>query len=211
MKHFVAITIMVAMLGSHEVYSQFSLNAGLSLSKWEGDDIVGTVKSRPGFHLGFNYQVVSSSSNSVRFSPGLRYHQKGTRIETVDVFEGFPGQQIRNEVTVSSKLNYLEIPLKFSFQLMDNLFAICEPSISILLNDDHKFTNVMCLDGNCTGFSESFDAPINDSEISIGIGLGYRIFSKTELLLTYQLGQSQLVSDVDAKNRTLMISTQIRF
>ena len=198
--------IMLIYAGS--IQSQnLSLHAGYSLSKWGNAEFGENMNFRPGFHVGGNYALTLAPKFS--FAPGIRYHEKGTRMEFSESYEIAPGQQERLTDQTTAKINYLEFPLQLNYALSDRFSVILEPTVSLTLSDKFEYTSVTCINENCTGEEGSYWLKTEETELGVALGFGYRIFNTIGLIARYQIGQNEITEE--GNTQTLFFSAQINF
>ncbi|MBL7971290.1 MAG: PorT family protein [Prolixibacteraceae bacterium] len=137
---------------------------------------------------------------SLYFNTGLLYSLKGYKIKM-----DFMGEN----VDVTSKLNYLEVPLNFAYKFetseTSKFFVQAGPYLGYALS------------GKSKGDGESVDIEFGDGgmkrfDLGVGIGLGLE-FGPLVPSVSYQLGLANLSddSDVKVKNQVFQVSVAYMF
>ena len=119
-----------------------------------------------------------------RFSlqPELVYSRQGARLSPMQLFPDESGQLIDlGELNKQIRLNYINIPIVVSYKVWEDLFVSVAPQLGINLNaiDRTKYNDYTAttkLNG------------IRRCDFSLGVGLGYQIWSKLDVTVRYNLG-----------------------
>lgn len=183
---------------------------GVNLASVTGDDIED-VKSRIGFHLGGMAEIPVSAQFYLQ--PELLFSSQGYKLDN--------GNGI---------LNYLNLPVIAKYYVTEQLSIEAGPQIGYLLSakikvDDidgggntngpspdtatkssnAKSSNVAA---NSTAIEQDIKAFFKSTDLSFGIGLGYKLDSGINLSARYNLGLSNISEDNDEslKNSLFILS-----
>ncbi len=211
MKKSILLMAMMIIGSSITLAQGIGIEAGLNLSKWEGDAVESS-DMRLGYRIGISYQA--SLGDKLILEPGILLSRKGTQEEYSESFDitEFTSMSYKDKFEVT--LTYLEIPVLFKYFPDDKFNVSFGPSLSFLLNNNVEFTSIQCIDDSCTGTKEEdeFDE-IRNTDFGLIFGLGYRITEHLTLNANYHLVLYTLDSDVEEVifNRLLSLSLGFRF
>jgi hypothetical protein len=169
-------------------YAQTSggLKAGLNLSSYNG--YPGTVKLKPGFHVGGYLSI--GLSEKLSFQPELLFSTAGAKAEEHESGVGFSYE-------ITDKLAYLSIPLSLQYSFGKfNLHA--GPQVSFLMSAKEEYTESY-FDGVDT-FTESGEDDIKEHlkgvDMGLNFGAGYS-FGKLGVTARYSLGLSNISEEAE--------------
>jgi hypothetical protein len=170
---------------SYLTYGQFSLGikAGANLNSLSSSSSLGDIyKSNVAFHIGVFGQL--HLKGKFFFIPELQFNQRGASIK-----DG-PSSDVR------INLNYIDLPILFSYQPVKKINIDVGPNISVK-------TSAVATDGKTTNNLDS----IYDKNIDLGIstGLRFNLSDKVAIIGRYYYGISSVeeitVADVN-NNKT---------
>jgi hypothetical protein len=177
---FFGVILLLILAMSETTNAQLNIQAGINSAsmKFEISGFSLETGSTNGFNLGVNYR--NRISNKFFFSPGALFSQKGAKLE----FDFGGGSE-----SAELKLNYLEIPLMFTYQSNETkgFFAEGGPYFAYLLSVDSE-------DGDEEGYK--------NTDFGVGLGAGYD-FGQFILGLRGTVGISSLADDVDFEDGTV--------
>ncbi|TLX73028.1 PorT family protein [Labilibacter sediminis] len=196
MKKLLVLVALVAMVSTASFAQvQFGAKAGLNIAKGSGDLYEGT-DSRMGLVIGAFAKF--NVSEKLDFQPELLYSQQGSK-ETVD-FEGL-------EIDGTAKLDYLNIPLMFKYNVANGLNIQAGPQVGFLMSAKYKM--------EFEGESETEDMKefLKGIDFGLNFGLGYDFESGLAIDARYNLGMSNIsdMDDVDGKNGVLQFTVGYAF
>jgi hypothetical protein len=102
------------------------------------------------------------------------------------------------------KLTYANVPILLNYYVADNFYLQAGPYLGCLTNAELNVAGSLGILGGDN------NKAFNGSDFGLGIGAGFKI-NKVNLGLRYQLGLSDIQSDVSIKNRVLNVSVGYRF
>lgn len=191
---------------------RFGLSAGYNLSKIQIDGMEDLDK-KPGYQFGFFVSTPVAERFIVQ--PGMRYVQKGGKYRENDEYDIGNGTNIKYEYRTDVTLSYLEIPVEFKYFFTHRFNISAAPYISFLLNDKLMETSGECIGDACTAVENEIDDEEDDlqnTDLGIGIGLGYDITDHISFSANYQFGMNSLTEeDVDAFNRMMSFTVGYTF
>lgn len=155
------------------------VKAGLNLANMT--DVEGASPgTRVGAHIGPFVKLPITENFSI--IPELLYSMKGSEIS-----ESFFGVNFE----VSTKLDYLDIPIMANYQLDNGLNFELGPYVAFLLSAKSKV--------DILGVSEDVDIKegMNSLDFGVGFGLGYRLENGLGFGARYNLGLASLFKETD--------------
>lgn len=171
--------------------NEFKIGAKIG-ANYSGFNVSGssTYTNAFGYHLGLigEYNV----SNSFSLQPEIILIQKtGGRGTPPDLAGG----------VISSDLTYIDIPLNCKYYFTDGLAVEFGPQLEFLVNEK---TEVDFYDNNQT--DNSIDLATNGFQLSINLGVSYKIIDKYLVQLRYSHGLSDIYKNLEAKNSVFSVS-----
>lgn len=187
---FVAIATMISLTAVQAQSIQFGAKAGVNLANLTGDVEGATI--RTSFHVGGVAEF--KISDMFAFQPELLYSSQGTKQE----YLGDTGM-----ISVTSKLDYLNIPLTAKIYLTEWLSIQAAPQIGMLVAAVQESDN----EGVAI---EDYKELLKGIDFSFNIGAGYKLPSGLFFDARYNLGLANLndISEDDStfKNGVLQIA-----
>lgn len=181
--------LMVVAIISQSTFSQFGVQAGLTMATLKFDDL-GDVdkKTKIGFTAGvFNNMPLSTN---IIFRPGLNFTQKGGKFEE-------SGEK------ATFTFNYLELPLDFIYKAPGGFFVGAGPTLGYGLSGKVKYSGSGIDDEEDLEFGSDEDKDdLKAFEFSGNLLAGYQISNGIFISVNYNFGFSNLSfdNDVDVKN-----------
>lgn len=217
MKKIILIFVLLLPLFSHSLFSQklpikIGVRGGINIADWRGDamesfselaDMSSVLKTEnlTGFHAGIFFEVPVTNRFSIE--PGVFYSQKGLKVSQTLSEGGF--LNLKGEI--SSKLNYIELPVLAKVNLTEGFYLAGGPQVAYLASSKIR------AEAGILGFSigENFDIDPGFREFDFGIlgGLGYQFKNGLSISALYDHSLSTLdegSSDIDAFNRAVKFS-----
>ena len=164
---------------------QYGLKAGANFYTFGGDEVKNEdLNSKFGLHIGglVNFSV----SEKFKVQPELVFSIQGSK-------------QTDGTDELNWNFNYLNIPVMAQFYVSNGFFLETGPQIGFNLKAEIKDEE--------TGTSFDLDEDIKSTDISWGLGAGYKTVSGFGFGARYNLGLSSIAeeSDVDIKNRGFQV------
>jgi outer membrane immunogenic protein len=144
----------------------------MTLGSASGSGISAVYNYRPGFQGGF--YVETPLSAKVIFSPQLLYAQKGGN---------FIGSISGINVTGSSQVNYIDLPILFAFKLESNLSFFAGPQVSFLLSQQTIATAT--LSGMSSTKTDNSTDGLRKTVFGLNLGAGYKFNENIGVNLHY--------------------------
>lgn len=169
----------------------FGVQAGVSLASYKASNegVSATSKTKAGFSGGFVASI--DISNGLSFRPELNFLQKGGTVK-------------ENDVTDKLTLNYLELPLNFTYHVKlgeGKLFFGLGPVLAYGLSGTDK--NSENPEDYKIKFGNSDDADLKPLEIGGNVLAGYQLGNGLFLAANYNFGLNNIspASDIKDHNR----------
>ncbi len=143
----------------------YGAKAGANLYNFSGDDAEG-LDSKIGFNVGGFVNIPVSETFSVQ--PELVFSAEGAKASEGDG---------------TLNLNYLNIPIMLQYNTPSGFYAEAGPQIGLLMSAKAK------LDGESEDIKDSFKG----TNISVGVGLGYRLQNGLGFGARYNLGLGNIL------------------
>jgi len=193
---------------SMSAQAQFGIEAGLNMSNISGSDHKDyfgySTEMRVGLRLGGT--VAFTLSDAVTLKTGLIYSVKGWE-STMDIVTYDPITGFIYDVSAydySQSLNYLEVPMNFSFAASDQFSLVAGPYFAFLMGattyvgDESESTNT---DG------------MRSMDIGINLGAGVAVTEAISINAGYSIGLTSLDEDGDgdSKNSNIHIGMTYSF
>jgi hypothetical protein len=173
---------------------KFGVKAGLNIANLGGDD-ADDLDSRlvPLFGAFANFGL----SEKLTFQPELLYSMKGAKNSV-----SFMGVDI--ETTM--KLNYIDVPLMFKYNVVSGLNFQAGPQLGVLLSAETEVEG-----GEDSGTTDIKDN-MKGMDFGLNVGAGYD-FGSLGVDLRYNIGLSNIsdVDDTDLKNKGFQIAFSYAF
>jgi len=164
---------------------QYGLKAGANFYTFGGDEVENEdLNSKFGLHIGglVNFSV----SEKFKVQPEIVFSIQGSK-------------QTDGTDELNWNFNYLNIPIMAQFYVSNGFFLETGPQIGFNLKAEIKDEE--------SGTTLDLDDEIKSSDISWGLGAGYKTASGFGFGARYNLGLSSIAeeSDVDIKNRGFQV------
>ncbi len=187
-KLFLSIVLIVLTIVSLSAQASYGVKAGVNLANLSADDIEDN-KILTSFHVGFFVEI--DLSETISLQPELLYSAQGAKFEEEE--DGF-------SVSTDLKVNYINLPIMFKFNVAEGFNLEVGPQIGFLVS------------------AELFDEDIKDEveSFDFGVNVGFS-FDFTEELFAqarYNLGLANIAADSDAdktKNSVISVSLGYKF
>ena len=182
--------------------TQFGATAGLNMANISGDDISDT-DMRLGIRLGFSFS--KELSDAVTLNSGVLYSVKGasykSAVITVDALGNITGI---GEADADYSLNYIELPVNFSFPVADQ-FSLMAGFYSAFLVGVSNTVDGEDMDADTDGWASI--------DFGIGLGANFSINDAVSINAGYQMGLSPLDEDgdTDTKNSNILVGMTYSF
>ena len=148
--------------------------------------------SKMSFYAGLFTRI--DLGNKFLFQPELIYSRQGARLTPSELFNPESGELIaKGELNKQIRLNYINIPFVFSYNIWEDLSINLVPQVGINLNARDK---TEYYDYNVT---KSLSG-IRRMDLSIGVGLDYKIWPRLDVAVRYNLGLTNIVKSASAFN-----------
>ncbi len=165
-----------------------------------------------GMNFGLNYDIEIMENFYVE--PGLLYSQKGTNYLVEG--EGAYEDGVEHDLTLSTRLNYFEIPVfaKYNLEIGDNMYLTGKFGISyaFALSGKNTMDNGVDTTTKDLEFGDNKDYKSSDFGINIGTGIKFNNF---EVGINYFTGSNIDYSDNNSrhvtKNKVFSINLGYRF
>jgi hypothetical protein len=198
------------------IQAQFSVNAGLNLSKMKLDDAFDgeSIKMRPGFHVGAAYGI--GIAGGLSFEPGLGFTTKGVNAEYEDDF-----------LSSESNMNvlYLRIPVNIKYAIPAGPVKIlieAGPSLNMGVNGNLKYKAEESGQTISVKYDIKFDSDGDEEaeefymkRFDVGLKAGLAVQIKSFIVgFNYEWGLSNLdayAGDGEIKNRVMGITLGYAF
>ena len=176
------------------------VKGGLNMAKFTGDDagMEGemTGETDPGYLLAYSFGgfVTYKVNDQLTIQPEFLYTVKGSRYEISEEYSG-DGMDMKYEVTMDFKMNWLEIPVLGVFQLQDNIKLFAGPYVGLYLSGEMEmeYEYTVSYEGLTESGSGSESEDIEKEDVnSPGFGLvfggSYSVNSNIAIEARYTLG-----------------------
>lgn len=200
--------IISATLNAQKV--KLGIKGGLNIASVgvKNENVSGEITPKAGFHAGLYFDC-PLMANKLYFRPEIIYSNQGYK---------FSGTSYNAKINEKANINYLAIPLMFSYQPVKKLSIDFGPQVSFLLSSksviDYSFVDVVS--GNPVSGSETVDNKDETKSIELGlnIGLGYKITPKMSISGRYNFGLTMLNErvpnatspNIEVRNKVFQIS-----
>lgn len=201
----VAVMLLVVSTGSF-AQAKFGLKAGLNIANMGGDDMEDTdSRLAPVFGAFVNFSL----SEKVSFQPELLYSMKGAKDSYTDSYEG-----VDVDIDETARLDYLDIPLMFKFDVGGGFNLQAGPQLGLLLSAEIEQEGSSSVEGMNISASETIDVKddLKGMDLGLNIGAGYD-FGALGVDLRYNLGLSNIADyeDGDLKNSAIQVGVSYAF
>lgn len=172
MKKLLVLLLVVVSINSIAQEKKYGLKLGLNVSNIYGYD--KSFDSRVGGHFGLILR--NRISENISIQPELLYSTQGVTEET-------------DNVDITMKLDYLNLPLMFQFHTNQNFALEVGPQFGYLLNAEIK--------GEQGDNSESVDIKDDCNKLDLGLNLGVQYETESGFIVhaRYNLGISNIFED----------------
>lgn len=201
-KIFLGLGILVSSLSFAQ---QFGLKAGLNLSDITNTSSAVDTKMNAGIYAGVTATFPITETYSIK--PELVYNQLGAKTDIADL-GGIIGQ-----VSTTTKLDYLSLPIMLQYNLPSNLYLEIGPEFSYMLSANQSLNSII---SPSTDINMDY---LNRFNVGAGIGAGYKINENLGISARYTLGLSGIgksgnVTDYflsNSKNNNLQVGLNFNF
>lgn len=194
MKHSV-ILLCTMLLLSDSVFAQtsnLSVKVGANLSTVKGDDVESS-DMRMGYQIGIKYRI--KVSEVILISPGIQFTQRGSQDQESESYEWDANTEISYDYSMKMRRNYLDLPVSFEYLIDPRLSFLFRPTFSYLLGNKYSVVQRECLGSDCTGIREEDEFDTRSTDLSLGLGLGYKITDDIGVSVGYQWGYHWIVME----------------
>lgn len=181
--------------------TKFGAKGGINLANIVGDD-AGDANMFVGFNAGFFVEIPVTDKLTIQ--PELLYSAQGSKSEGPLVIEGNV-----YDVEATIKLNYINIPVMFKYQVADKFSLEAGPYVGFLTNAKMKVEVV--------GYgSDTVDMKdmVKSTDFGLGVGMNYEFSDVVFANARYQGGLTQ-IGDTgegdDIKNSVFQVGLGVRF
>lgn len=157
-KIFLGLTVLASSLSFAQ---QFGVKAGLNLSDISNTSTAVDTKMKTGLYAGVTATFPITESYSIK--PELVYNQMGAKTDLYD-FGGIIGQ-----VSTTTKLDYLSLPIMLQYNLPSNLYLEVGPEFSYMLSANQSLNTIITPSTNI-----NMDY-LNRFNVGAGVGAGLKI------------------------------------
>ena len=184
---FLAIAIMALLLNTNAQSTQFGVKAGVNFAKLTGD--IENAKTRTSFHAGGVMEFMFSDKFSLQ--PELLYSSQGT-------------EQDYNGATITSKMDYLNLPLKGKFYVAEGFSLQAGPQVGYLIAAEQETdSDVVPVEDDLRSLRQDFD-------FGAIFGIGYKLSSGLFFDASYNVGLYNINNagyyDIQYKNNVIQVS-----
>ncbi|GAH65932.1 unnamed protein product [marine sediment metagenome] len=171
------------------------VKGGLNMAKFTGDD-AELETADPGYLLAYSFGgfVTYKVNDQLTIQPEFLYTVKGSKYEESEEYSE-DGVDIKSEVKMDLKMNWLEIPVLAVFQLQDNIKLFAGPYIGLYLSGEMEmeYEYTVSYEGVTESDSDSESEDIEKEDVnSPGFGLvfggSYSVNSNIAIEARYTLG-----------------------
>ena len=166
-KVLLSLVVIATTVFASQAQVSYGAKAGANLYNFSGDDADG-FDSKIGFNVGGFVNIPVSETFSVQ--PELIFSGEGAKVS-------------EDDVTVNFNMNYLNIPIMLQYNNPSGFYAEAGPQIGLLMSAKMK----------AEGESEDIKDSFKGTNISIGVGLGYRLPNGLGFGSRYNLGLGNIV------------------
>ena len=174
-KIFLGLTVLASSLSFAQ---QFGVKAGLNLSDISNTSTAVDTKMKTGLYAGVTATFPITESYSIK--PELVYNQMGAKTDLYD-FGGIIGQ-----VSTTTKLDYLSLPIMLQYNLPSNLYLEVGPEFSYMLSANQSLNTIITPSTNI-----NMDY-LNRFNVGAGVGAGLKINENLGINARYTFGLTQI-------------------
>ncbi len=217
-KIFAVLMVTLVMTFSENAQAQFGIKGGLSMSdvKYDISGTKGNFGSKTGMHIGMTYGF--QMGDQFVIEPGLLYVQKGYESES-------DGGGVFYPTKTTTKLNYLEIPLLFKYNIniggsrgrgpKNSIFIAAGPYTSFGVGGNYRHEidtggTEKWIEESGIKYGSDDSSDIKSLDFGIQAGIGFQMASGIIIGASYDLGLSNItpVEDlgIDQKNTAILVS-----
>ncbi len=202
-KIFLGLTVLASSLSFAQ---QFGVKAGLNLSNISNTSTAVDTKMKTGFYAGVTATFPITESYSIK--PELVYNQMGAKTDLYD-FGGIIGQ-----VSTTTKLDYLSLPIMLQYNLPSNLYLEVGPEFSYMLSSNQTLNTVFL--SPSTDINMDY---LNRFNVGAGVGAGLKINENLGINARYTFGLTGIGKDgnvtdyvlSNSKNNNLQVGLDFNF
>lgn len=201
-KIFLGLTVLASSLSFAQ---QFGVKAGLNLSDISNTSTAVDTKMKTGLYAGVTATFPITESYSIK--PELAYNQMGAKTDLYD-FGGIIGQ-----VSTTTKLDYLSLPIMLQYNLPSNLYLEVGPEFSYMLSANQSLNTIITPSTNI-----NMDY-LNRFNVGAGVGAGLKINENLGINARYTFGLTGIGKDgnvtdyflSNSKNNNLQVGLDFNF
>lgn len=201
-KIFLGLTVLASSLSFAQ---QFGVKAGLDLSDISNTSTAVDTKMKTGLYAGVTATFPITESYSIK--PELVYNQMGAKTDLYD-FGGIIGQ-----VSTTTKLDYLSLPIMLQYNLPSNLYLEVGPEFSYMLSANQSLNTIITPSTNI-----NMDY-LNRFNVGAGVGAGLKINENLGINARYTFGLTGIGKDgnvtdyflSNSKNNNLQVGLDFNF
>lgn len=202
-KIFLGLTVLASTLSFAQ---QFGVKAGLNLSDISNTSTAVDTKMKTGLYAGVTATFPITESYSIK--PELVYNQMGAKTDLYD-FGGIIGQ-----VSTTTKLDYLSLPIMLQYNLPSNLYLEVGPEFSYMLSSNQTLNTVFL--SPSTDINMDY---LNRFNVGAGVGAGLKINENLGINARYTFGLTGIGKDgnvtdyflSNSKNNNLQVGLDFNF
>lgn len=202
-KIFLGLTVLASSLSFAQ---QFGVKAGLNLSDISNTSTAVDTKMKTGLYAGVTATFPITESYSIK--PELVYNQMGAKTDLYD-FGGIVGQ-----VSTTTKLDYLSLPIMLQYNLPSNLYLEVGPEFSYMLSSNQTLNTVFL--SPSTDINMDY---LNRFNVGAGVGAGLKINENLGINARYTFGLTGIGKDgnvtdyflSNSKNNNLQVGLDFNF
>lgn len=202
-KIFLGLTVLASSLSFAQ---QFGVKAGLNLSDISNTSTAVDTKMKTGLYAGVTATFPITESYSIK--PELVYNQMGAKTDLYD-FGGIIGQ-----VSTTTKLDYLSLPIMLQYNLPSNLYLEVGPEFSYMLSSNQTLNTVFL--SPSTDINMDY---LNRFNVGAGVGAGLKINENLGINARYTFGLTGIGKDgnvtdyflSNSKNNNLQVGLDFNF
>ena len=200
----------VAVLGFGVANAQevkFGVKAGLNYATLSGD--IEETDGLLGFAVGGFLNV--KINEKVSFQPELLYSRQGTGSKETET-----SGTTTFKTDAKLRLDYLNIPLMFRFEVAKGFAVEAGPQIGFLVGANSDFTLTTTQNNNTTVISDSEDVKSDFKSVDFGLnfGAGYDFTQNINVGVRYNLGLTNIAKDSEdfaIRNSVIALAVGYRF
>lgn len=200
MKKLLFTSLLLIVFGVYNVHAQansdlvqWGFKAGVNFANLSGSDVDGSPDSRTGFQAGIVAEVPFTERLSIQ--PELYYSQQGATTK---------GEIMGSQIKMKMHLDYIHIAPIFKYYIIQGLNIQVGPQLGFNVNKDVTVETEL---GNDTSSIDD----VNDIDLDIVAGVGYKFDMGVFVNARYMHGFSKVSKDNDVHNSVIQIGVGYMF